>query len=70
MTSYQPPPLWEELTELHLTTEDLNIAPNPDYFSPKEMRIIKFYENQIVSMQNSKLSASRNSAINDTSNLG
>ena len=54
-TTYQPPPLWDELTELHLTADDLNIPPNPDYFSPKEMRIIKFYENQIIAMQNSKL---------------
>ena len=49
------PPLWEGLMELNLTAEELNIPPNPDYVSPKEMRIIKFYENQIVSMQNSKL---------------
>ena len=54
-TTHQPPPLWEELTELHLTADDLNIPRNPDYFSAKEMRIIQFYENQIVSMQNSKL---------------
>ena len=54
-TNYQLPPLWEELTELHLTADDLHIPPNPDYFSPKEMRIIKFYENQIIAMQNSKL---------------
>ena len=54
-TTYQPPPLWDELTELHLTADNLNIPPNPDYFSPKEMRIIKFYENQIIAMQNSKL---------------
>ena len=54
-TTHQPPPLWEELTELHLTADDLNIPRNPDYFLAKEMRIIQFYENQIVSMQNSKL---------------